>query len=151
MATADKKILFSNFVQILAVTAALALAACATTQAQTTDASAAPDQSADAEIADTFEGDGMEIPLDGTSLEAFEASLARVKEHTSEENYTTLENAIAYLLVYDLSAKRSKEKLAANLDGLNGYEVMNKIGWRRPPPGKSQAEKGAADAKIIDT
>ena len=150
MATSDKRIFTAIIV--------LALLACTTAQAQSTDAGSAPDQAMDAEAvkpeeeaAKPFEGNGMEIPIDGSSLVAFEASLVEIKKHSAEADYTTLENAIAYLLVYDLSAKRNKEKLAANLDGLNGYEVLNKVGWRRPPPGKSQAEKGAADAKIIDT
>ena len=95
-----------------------------------------------------WEGDGMEIPLDGSSLEAFETSLARVEAHTSPENYTTLVNSIEYLLVYDLAAKRDRAKLASHLDGLTPYQVLERVGWRRPAPGKSQAEKGAADTSI---
>jgi hypothetical protein len=156
MATSDKKIVFKTFVQTLTVTALMLLGACATTQPQSgdvssqgsTDAGAVPDQATEAEIPDTFEGDGMEIPLDGSSLAAFDASMARVKKHASEANYTNLENSIEYLLVYDLEVKRSKEKLAAKLDGLNGYEVVARTGWRKPPHGKSKVEKGAADANI---
>jgi hypothetical protein len=156
MATTDKKMLFRIFPHALTVTALFVLSACATTQPQSasvskpaaasTSAAAAP--VAEAEVADTFEGDGMEIPLDGSSLAAFEASMARVKRHASEDNYITLENAIEYLLVYDLEVKRNKDKLAAKLDGLNGYEVIARVGWRKPPPGKSKAVKGAADATI---
>ncbi|MBT8052409.1 MAG: hypothetical protein KJN69_00780 [Gammaproteobacteria bacterium] len=105
----------------------------------------------EAAVIDDFDGDGMELPMDGTSLAAFEASMARVKRHTDESSYKTLENAIEYLLVYDLSARRDKTRLAANLNGLNGYEIIDKVGWRKPAPGKGQAEKGAADAKIIDS
>lgn len=152
MATASKKTLFRIFVQALAVTAILALAACATAQSDvSTDASAAPEQVSEPEVIDTYEGDGMEIPLDGSSLSAFNASMARVKRHTSEATYMTLENAIEYLLVYDLAAQRDKEKLAARLDGLNGYEVIAKVGWRKPPPDKDQHEKAAADAKVMET
>jgi hypothetical protein len=97
------------------------------------------------------DGGGMEIPLDGSSLEAFDASLARVKSLSSPEDYKTLEAAIDYLLVYDLAARRDKAKLAARLNGLNGYEVVAKVNWRKPAPGKSKAEKGATDVKIIDT
>lgn len=95
-----------------------------------------------------WEGDGMEIPLDGSSLDAFETSLARVEAHTSPENYTTLKNAIEYLLVYDLSVKRDKARLAQKLDGQTPYQVIQLVGWRKPAPGKSKAEKGAADATI---
>lgn len=127
-----------------AATLALVLAACAATPGQ---------PGAEEEAAKTYEfepwdGDGMEIPLDGSNLEAFETSLARVEAHTSAANYTSLKNAIEYLLVYDLESKRDRAKLAAKLDGLTGYQVMEKVGWRKPAPGKSKAEKGAADAVI---
>lgn len=155
MATSECKVIFRTLVQLSALAVALTLAACATTQPKSTDASAQaePEVSAapETEIVDDFEGNGMEIPLDGSSLAAFEASMARVKRHSDPNEYITLENSIEYLLVYDLEVKRSKEKLAAKLDGLNGYEVMSRVGWRKPPPGRSNAEKDAADAKIIDT
>jgi hypothetical protein len=150
MATSDKRIFTAIIV--------LALLACTAVQAQSTDAGSTPDQAMDAEAAkpeaetaESFESDGMEIPIDGSSLGAFEASLAEIKKHSNEADYTSLENAIGYLLVYDLAARRNREKLAASLDGLTGYEVMEKVGWRKPPPGKSKAEKGAADANLIDT
>jgi hypothetical protein len=156
MATANNRILIRTCIQALTVTSALLLAACAATQPQSsdvseqgsTDSDAVAEQAMQVELPDSFEGDGMEIPLDGSSLAAFDASMARVKKHASEANYTTLENSIEYLLVYDLEVKRSKEKLAAKLDGLNGYEVVARTGWRKPPHGKSKVEKGSADAKI---
>lgn len=129
---------------VLIVALALGFAACSATPTL---------QESEEEVVKTYEfepweGDGMEIPLDGSDLEAFDTSLARVKAHTSPENYTTLVNAIEYLLVYDLAAKRDRAKLASHLDGLTSYQVLEKVGWRKPAPGKSQAEKGAADAKI---
>ena len=63
-----------------------------------------------------FVGDGMKIPLDGSSLAAFETSLEKVKRNTSPDKYETLTNAIEYLLVYDLAAQRDREKLAARLE-----------------------------------
>jgi hypothetical protein len=128
----------------LIVALSLGIAACSATPTQ---------QEPEEEVVKTYEfepweGEGMEIPLDGSSLEAFETSLARVQAHTSPENYTTLVNSIEYLLVYDLAAKRDRAKLASHLDGLTPYQVLERVGWRRPAPGKSQAEKGAADASI---
>ena len=41
----------------------------------------------------------------------------------------SLENAIQYLLVYDLSAKRDKAKLAANLNGQTGEKIVNRVKW----------------------
>lgn len=73
--------------------------------------------------------EGMHIPVDGSSLEAFEQSLEKIREQTTEAEYTTLTNAIDYLLVYDLSARRDREKLAANLDGLTGEEIVDKVQW----------------------
>jgi hypothetical protein len=98
-----------------------------------------------------WDGDGLEIPLDGTSLQAFDQSLIRVKAYSEPEQYQSLLKAIDYLMVYDLSAHGDRAKLAANLNGLTGYEVLGKVGWRKPAPGKGPAEKGAADAKIIDS
>lgn len=136
----NHKLIHLAFAAILA----LVLAACAAT----------PDQpEAEEETARTYEfepweGDGMEIPLDGSDLEAFETSLARVEAHTSAANFTGLKNALEYLLIYDLSINRDRAKLAARLDGLTPYQVVQKVGWRKPAPGKSTAEKGAADAAI---
>ena len=153
MAATDNRIFFRTLVQTLTVTMAVFLVACAAPQPKELDQNVveAPEQLAEPEVIDTYEGDGMEIPLDGTSLEAWYASMARVKRHSTEASFTTLNNAIDYLLVYDLEVKRDKEKLVAKLDGLTGYEVVAKVSWRRPPPGKSKTVKGAADAQIIDT
>jgi len=142
-----KKLQSSTLSRLAAAAAlALTLAGCATGPASAPDSDPAPaDKTYDFE---PWDGDGMEIPLDGSSLEAFETSMARVEAHTSPENYTTLKNAIDYLLLYDLSARKDKEKLAHNLDGKTAYQVIDMVRWRKPAPGKSQAEKGAADAKI---
>jgi hypothetical protein len=129
----------------LAALVSLVLGACAATPGQ--------QETTEVESVKTYEfepwdGDGMDIPLDGSSLEAFETSLARVQAHTTASNYTTLVNAIEYLLVYDLEIKRDRARLAAKLDGQTPYDVLQKVGWRKPAPGKSAAEKGAADATI---
>jgi len=73
---------------------------------------------------------GMQIPVDGSSLEAFEASLAKIKESATEANYITLDGAIDYLLVYDIGAGRDKAKLAKNLDGKTGEQILNEVDWR---------------------
>lgn len=83
------------------------------------------------EAAEVAEVDGMDMPLDGSSLEAFEQSLEKVKAHTSEAHYTTLVNAIDYLLFYDLSARRDRARLATNLDGLTGNQVVDQVSWRK--------------------
>ena len=132
------------------------LVACASSQ---TASSEAPEQPAaepapkvaENEIVDDYDGDGLALTLDGSSVEAFDASMARIKRHTDEASYKSLDGAVGYLLVYDLEARGNKEKLITKLDGKTGYEVLDMVGWRKPPPGKSPVKKGAADAKILDT
>ena len=142
-----------NAVTILSAVFLTACASSQTASSKTPEPSAAESapQAAQAEIVDDYEGDGLELTLDGSSMEAFDASMARIKRHTDEASYKSLDSAIGYLLVYDLEARGNKEKLVAKLDGKTGYEVLDMVGWRKPAPGKSPAEKGAADAKIIDT
>jgi hypothetical protein len=111
----------------------------------------APEPEEEEIVIEPWEGDGMEIPLDGSSLEAFDASLARVQAHVTEKEYKSLTNAIDYLLLYDLAAEFDMTKLASRLDGKTPREVKALVKWRRPAGGKSSAEKGAADAKIIDS
>lgn len=133
---------------IALVFAAMLLTACAANSPQEIETVADEPQQIEVE---PWDGDGMDIPLDGSSMETWERSMARVKAHSTPANYTTLTNAIDYLLVYDLSARRDMNKLIVILDGLTGYEVVQRISWRKPAPGKGPAEKGAADAKIIDS
>jgi hypothetical protein len=73
----------------------------------------------------------MQIPVDGTSLEAFNESLAAIKAQSEEANYTSLESAIQYLLVYDLGAGRDMAKLAKNLDGQTGDQIIEQVEWRK--------------------
>ena len=131
---------------LLSLALVLFLGACTTTGEQTA-AVAEPEQETVAEI-EPWEGDGMQIPMDGSSMEAWDRSLARVKAYSSEPNYTTLENAIKYLLMYDLKSYRDMNTLITRLDGKTGYEIIALVGWRKPAPGKGMPEKDAADAKI---
>lgn len=142
-------IIKSRLTLIALAVAALLLSACAAST-PVKPAPETPDAQAAMEI-EPWDGDGMEIPLDGSSMEAWNRSLARVKAHTTPAKYTTLVDSIEYLKLYDLSVRGSMSRLIANLDGLTGYEVVQRINWRKPAPGKGPAEKGAADAKILDS
>ncbi len=75
--------------------------------------------------------DGMRIPVDGTSEEAFDKSLEAIGKQATKAEFTTLNNAIDYLLVYDLSAKKNRARLAANLDGLTGEQILERVQWRK--------------------
>ena len=66
----------------------------------------------------------MDIPLDGSSVKAFKASMAAVENDASLGDYNHLKSAVEYLLVFDLSANRDQEKLYANLDGKTPTEVI---------------------------
>lgn len=129
--------IFLNPVSFLpAVMAAVLLSACASSQPADSgpaDPKQVPavKQGPDQDVIEAYGGDGMKIPLDGSSLAAFETSLEKVKRNTSPDKYETLTNAIDYLLVYDLAAQRDREKLAARLDGNSGYEIVDKVGWQK--------------------
>ena len=92
--------------------------------------------------------DGMRIPVDGSSIEAFDNSLQTIKAKTSESEYKTLNGALSYLMIYDLSAKRDRAKLAKNLDGLTGEQIVDKVGWNNTPKNrnpKKQSKPGQTD------
>ena len=78
---------------------------------------------------DKAEATGLDIVMDGSSLEAFEKSMEQVKETGTAEEYRALESAIDYLLIYDLSAKRNMEKLIERLNGRTGHEIIKRVGW----------------------
>ncbi len=81
--------------------------------------------------AEVTEATGLDIVMDGSSLEAFEKSMERVKETGSEADYKSLEGAFDYLLFYDLGAQNNRGKLAARLDGKTGYEIIDRVKWRK--------------------
>jgi hypothetical protein len=87
------------------------------------------DAIATAEVADAT---GLDIVMDGSSLEAFEKSMEQVKATGSEASYKSLEGALDYLLFYDLAAQNNRKKLAARLDGKTGHEIIKKVKWRQP-------------------
>lgn len=84
------------------------------------------------ETAEAAEAKGLDMAVDGSSLEAFEKSLAKIKETCTEAEYQSLEGSLDYLMIYDLGAKRDREKLAARLDGSTGYEIIKMVKWRKP-------------------
>ena len=73
--------------------------------------------------------EGMKIPVDGSSLEAFNKSLETIKGKTVGTEYKALTGAIAYLQVYDLKAKGNRATLAKHLDGLTGEQIIAKVRW----------------------
>jgi hypothetical protein len=116
---------------------AAAVPAAAPVAESTAEPAAAPAAESTAELATTTStaaatpkfGPGMQIPVDGTSLEAFEQSLAGIKDKTTTPEYTTLTNAIDYLMVYYLAAKRDRAKLAGYLNGKTGEQIVDMVVW----------------------
>ena len=73
--------------------------------------------------------EAMNEPLDGSSLEVWDARLEELRDLVTVDEYQTLENALNYLLIYDLSARRDRKRLAANLNGMTPNEVISKVQW----------------------
>jgi len=129
--------------------AALLLGACAATPPSEKPA-------AETEAAATYEfepwdGDGLDIPIDGSSMDAFNASCARIKAYSTPEEYRAFQNALDWHLTYDLAARKQMELLVPRLDGKTPRELLDTVRWRKADKGHSPVEKDAADAKIIDT
>jgi len=118
---------------LLAVLAAFLLAGCATKTTVVPRSEQAAPESEPAFVAPPSDRYGMEIPLDGSSLEAWERSLVSVKTHSTPEDYNVLTSAIEYLLLFDLGARRDMATLASRLDGLNGYQVVDRVHRMRAP------------------
>ncbi len=85
--------------------------------------------------------EGMQIPVDGSSVEAFDNSLQIIKAKTTASEYSTLKGALSYLMIYDLSAKRNRAKLAKNLDGLTGEQIVDKVGWNNTPKNRNPKKR----------
>ncbi|MGD9264729.1 MAG: hypothetical protein PVJ71_03005 [Lysobacterales bacterium] len=66
----------------------------------------------------------MDQPVDFSSPESAEESLQRIREQVGEKEYQKMQNAIKYLLFYDLSVGQDKEKLYAKLDGKTPNEIL---------------------------
>jgi len=66
----------------------------------------------------------VEIIMDGTSVETFEASLKQFQETAPTDEYRLLRSALQYLQVYDLSARGNKAKLYEKLNGKTADEII---------------------------
>ncbi|MBT8062204.1 MAG: hypothetical protein HKO64_12065 [Xanthomonadales bacterium] len=69
----------------------------------------------------------LDQPLDGSSVETFQAGLDRVEKEAGEEEYRQLMSSISFLLFYDLGAKRDKATLYSRLDGKSPNEIIAKV------------------------
>ena len=86
------------------------------------------DEPASAEAA---EATGLDIVMDGSSLEAFERSMEEVRKTGGEKDYQSVKAGFEYLLVFDIGARNDPEILASRLDGLTGNEILSRVRYRR--------------------
>lgn len=73
---------------------------------------------------------GMHLKFDGSSEKAFEESLEKIKGEVTDAEYVTVQNAIDYLLVYDLAARRDPNELYKRLDGKTPAEMLKMVNWQ---------------------
>lgn len=87
-------------------------------------------ENAAAEEAEIDWSPGMYLPFDGSSVKAFDKSLEEIQAETTEAEFTTLQNALDYLLVYDLAARRDREVLYERLNGKTPVDVIHMVKWK---------------------
>ncbi|GMR14577.1 MAG: hypothetical protein BMS9Abin30_0182 [Gammaproteobacteria bacterium] len=66
----------------------------------------------------------MDQPVDFSSPENVEKTLAAIRQQAGEKAAGSINNAIGYLIVYDLSVKRDKDKLYKRLNGKTPNEIL---------------------------
>jgi hypothetical protein len=77
------------------------------------------------------EPSGLDIPMDGSSLEAWNQSMEKVKEVGGPKEYGQLQDAFDYLLMFDIGAKNDPATLASRLNGLTGNEILTRVAYRK--------------------
>ena len=135
--------------EFLAIT--LVLGGCATHSPQTESQPAETASEEPAWAVEPWDGYGLEIPLDGTSMEAWERSLVSVKAYSEPADYKRLLGAIDYLLLYDVGARGQMDLLIKRLNGLTGYQILSRVGWRNPGRTKAPEKKSPDGGKPQDS
>lgn len=115
---------FNSIGLALGAAALIALAGCATSSPQ---AGSAEKNAEPTYHYEPWEGDGMDIPLDGSSTEAFNTSMARVEAYTTPKEYHALKGAIDYLLLYELDVRKDMNKLIPKLDGKTPRQIIDLV------------------------
>jgi hypothetical protein len=68
----------------------------------------------------------MEQPVDFSSPEAIEATRENIRQQAGEESLYTLDSALKYIMFYDLSMNRDKEKLYKRMNGKTPNQIIKK-------------------------
>ena len=66
----------------------------------------------------------MSEPVDGSTPEAFKASLERVKEEASAEDYDLFQRSLGLMRTYDLAVRSNPAMLAQRLNGRTPTEII---------------------------
>lgn len=66
----------------------------------------------------------MDQPVNFSTPEDVEISLQKVRDQAGPKAYTNVNNAMKYVLYYDLSLKNNKEKMYKKLNGKTPSEII---------------------------
>lgn len=69
----------------------------------------------------------MTQPVDFSSAEAVQATMENIREKEGNLPHTQLQNAMQYIMVYDLSVGNNKEKLYKKLNGRTPEQIIAKM------------------------
>ncbi|HEY5775215.1 MAG TPA: hypothetical protein VIS57_03945, partial [Xanthomonadales bacterium] len=95
-------------------------AASALSSGKTTE-TAAPSATADGEVSI------MDQPVNFSTPADVDKSIATVKEQAGEDAARELQNALGYILAYDLSIGHDEEKMYKKLNGRTPNEIISKM------------------------
>ena len=79
--------------------------------------------------AEPAEPTGLDVVMDGSSMEAWNASMEEVKEVGGLKEQGQVQDAFDYLLMFDIGAKGKPELLAQRLDGMTGNEIISRVNY----------------------
>ena len=66
----------------------------------------------------------MDEPVNFSTPEDVEQTLLRIRQEQGDQAFKKLNSAMSYMMFYDLSIGRNKEKLYAKLDGKTPNEII---------------------------
>ncbi|MDX1461394.1 MAG: hypothetical protein R3348_10100 [Xanthomonadales bacterium] len=69
----------------------------------------------------------MDRPLDGSSVDSFQAGLEQVEAEAGEYEYRRLMSALSFLLFYDIGVQRDKATLYSRLDGHSPNQILERV------------------------
>lgn len=77
--------------------------------------------------AEPAEPTGLDVVMDGTSMDTWNASLDEVQEIGGIKERGQVQDAFDYLLMFDIGAKGKPEVLASRLNGMTGREIVSRV------------------------